>query len=147
MKLISRSIMALALSLVASATFAAKDIGNFSVEDAMKSEKAYNMLGSNIKFYFGDQPHGAITKDFFEYTSYRKTNGSVKSDKAACEQAFLEVLKEFKSQAESAGGNAVVNIRSKYKNDITSSTETFKCVSGLVASDVTLVGEVVKIGE
>lgn len=147
MKFFQHTITAITLSVCATTVFAADDIGNYSIADAMQSENAKNILGTNIKFYFGDQPHGTITKEFVEHTSRKKTNGSNKSDKEACEWALLSNLKEFKEDAEKVGANAVVNIRSKYKNNITSSTETFKCASGMLMSDVSLVGDIVTIKE
>jgi uncharacterized protein YbjQ (UPF0145 family) len=54
-------------------------------------------------------------------------------------------MKELKEKAQNMGGNAVVNIRSNYLNNPSSSTETFKCASGMLMSSVALVGDVVVV--
>lgn len=125
--------------------FARDRVEDFSIQDAMASQDAKNILGEQIKFYFGDQPHPAVKKEITETSYQRKTNGTNKSDQEACNWVFLSVMKELKEKAQSMGGNAVVNIRSNYLNNPTSSQETFKCASGLLMSSVTLVGDVVVI--
>lgn len=145
MKLRSLSISALLIILCAANASARDDIADYSIADALASEQARNILGTEIKFYFGDQSHSAITKNFSEYSTSRKTNGANKSDKEACEWVFLSVMKELRDKAKSVGANAVVNIRSNYRNNTTSSATTFKCGSGMLISGVALKGEVVTI--
>jgi len=62
MKLFTLSISALLISLCAAGASARDDIADYSIADALASEQAKNILGSEITFYFGDQPHGAVTK-------------------------------------------------------------------------------------
>jgi uncharacterized protein YbjQ (UPF0145 family) len=145
MKLLSLSISALLISLCGASASARDDIADYSIADALASEKAKNILGTNIQFYFGDQPHGAIVKRFSESATNHKTNGSNKTDKEACEWAFLSAMKALRDKAQSFGANAVVNIRSNYRNNISSSATTFKCGSGMLISGVALVGDVVEI--
>jgi uncharacterized protein YbjQ (UPF0145 family) len=54
-------------------------------------------------------------------------------------------MKSLREKAQSFGANAVVNIRSNYRNNLTSSTTTFKCGSGMLISGVALVGDVVEL--
>jgi len=145
MKLFTLSISALLISLCAAGASARDDIADYSIADALASEQAKNILGSEITFYFGDQPHGAVTKNFSESSVSRKTNGANKSDKEACEWVFLSVMKELRDKAKSVGANAVVNIRSNYRNNTTSSATTFKCGSGMLMSGVALKGEIVTL--
>ncbi|MBF4217373.1 excinuclease, partial [Vibrio anguillarum] len=51
----------------------------------------------------------------------------------------------LKDRAIKEGGNAVVNIKSNYKNNLTSSNDTFQCGAGAVMAGVALSGEVVKL--
>jgi len=145
MKLLSLSICTLVISLCATSASARDDIADYSIADALASEQAKNILGSEIKFYFGDQPHATVTKNFSEFSTSKKTNGTNKSDKEACEWVFLTVLKDLRDQAKSVGANAVVNIRSNYRNALSSSATTFKCGSGMLMSGVALKGEIVTI--
>lgn len=145
MKLLTLSISALIISLCATSASARDDIADYSVADALASEQAKNILGTDIKFYFGDQPHPAVTRNVSEYSTNKKTNGANKSDKEACEWAFLSAMKSLRERAQSVGANAVVNIRSNYRNNTTSSSTTFKCGSGALMSGVALKGDVVEI--
>jgi uncharacterized protein YbjQ (UPF0145 family) len=147
MKFIYQITIAFTLSILATSALAKDKIGNFSIVDAMASEEAKAILGDKIKFYFGDQPHPTVAKSFVEHSSHRKTNGSNKSNQTACNWVFLSNLKELKESVEQYGGNAVINIRSNYRNNPTTSMETFKCASGFLMSDVALVGEVVLLAE
>ncbi len=54
-------------------------------------------------------------------------------------------ISEALELGEREGGNAVVNIRSKYGKNEFSSTTDFECGAGAVIAGVTLVGDVVKI--
>lgn len=143
MKLFNLTIATLLLGVCAMNASARDDIGEYSVADALASEQAKTILGDDIKFYFGDQAHGAITRTILETRTNKKTNGANKSDKEACEWAFLSAMKALREKAQSVGGNAVVNIRSNYRNNLTSSPTTFKCGSGMLMSGVALVGDVV----
>lgn len=145
MKSAVRLIALIALASSATCTLARDDIKEFSIADALATEQAKNILGDDIKFYFGDQPHGTIVKKFMETRTNKKTNGANKSDKEACEWAFLSTMKALRDKARSVGANAVVNIRSNYRDNLTSSATTFKCGSGMLMSGVALAGDVVEL--
>lgn len=145
MKKIIPTLSALVLSLCALDASARDDVQEYSIADALSSVQAKDILGTDIQFYFGDQPHGEVVKVFSEYGTNRKTNGANKSDKEACEWVFLSTMKALREKAQSVGGNAVINIRSNYKNNMTSSTTTFRCGSGMLMSGVALTGEVVTL--
>jgi uncharacterized protein YbjQ (UPF0145 family) len=51
----------------------------------------------------------------------------------------------LKKRAIKEGGNAVVDIKSNYKNNLTSSSETFQCGAGAVMAGVALTGKVVTL--
>jgi uncharacterized protein YbjQ (UPF0145 family) len=53
-------------------------------------------------------------------------------------------MESLKERAIREGGNAVINIRSNYRNNMTSSNTTFKCGSAAFVAGVALVGTVVK---
>ncbi len=145
MKHLASNLGILTLSLCALNASARDDIQDYFIADALASAQAKEILGTDIKFYFGDQAHGAIVKKFVESRTNKKTNGANKSDKEACEWAFLSTMKALREKAQSLGANAVVNIRSNYRNNLTSSATTFKCGSGMLVSGVALVGDVVEL--
>jgi hypothetical protein len=117
---------------------------DFQIAPVMSSDKAKSSL-SGTKFYFGDQKHGKVSKRFGVFSTNKKTNAFGKSDQEACEHVFLSAMIQLKQRADSLGANAVINIKSNYKNNLTSSTTTFKCGAGAVIAGVALQGEMVTL--
>ena len=122
-------------------------ISDYSIQEALVNPKVYNAVGNEVSFYFGDQKPFKVVKNFGEFRTNKKTNGFNKSDTFACQWAFAGALKSLKARALREGGNAVINIRSNYRDNITSSDSFFKCGSGALISGVALIGDVVKIVE
>lgn len=136
------------LCTINSISVEARDTRNmFSVSEALENEKAKEKLDPDIRLYFGKQRHPPVAKNFGEVMTNKKTNAFNKTDKAACEWAFLSAMLSFQSRAVREGGNAVVNIRSFYKrNEISSETE-YECGAGGIMAGVTFKGEVVKLAK
>ena len=147
MNIFYKFVTALVITVCATTASARNDVDNYPIAEIMASEKAKSILGDDIKFYFGTQPHGEVVTEFSEYGTNRKTNGSNKTDRAACEWVFLSAMKALRDKAKSVGANAVVNIRSNYQHNTTTSNETFQCGSGTFTSGVALLGDVVTIKE
>lgn len=143
MKYIVSIIVVYALCTVA--TFARDTITNYSVREALSLPQARNALGSKIRFYFGGQKHGGIQKNYGIFRTNKKTNAFGKTDKEACQWAFLSAMISLRDRAVREGGNAVVNIKSNYRNHLTSSEKTFKCGAGALIAGVAFVGTVVKL--
>lgn len=72
-------------------------------------------------------------------------NAFNKTDEKACNWAFLSAMIALKDRAVREGGNAVINIKSNYKNNLTSSEKTFQCGAGALMAGVALTGEVVTL--
>jgi len=140
----SRLALAAAMLMVSAVAGARDDVQTFPLADVFgNAEYAQRLEG--VKFFFGDQAHPAIDKSFGEFMSNKKTNAFNKSDKEACEWAFLSALLSFHQRALSEGGNAVVNITGYYKKQPFSSQTEFQCGAGATMAGVTLKGTVVKL--
>ncbi len=135
----------LSLAAFSTQTLARDDIGAYSIEKVMSSEVAKSKLGSGISFYFGEQKHAEVAQAFGEFKTNKKTNALNKSDEEACNWVFLSAMIALKDRAVKEGGNAVVDIKSNYKNNLTTSTETFQCGAGAFVAGVALTGKVVKL--
>lgn len=138
---------ALCLTLGAGPAVARDDVQSYSIAEAMSLEHAKQKLGNDIKFYFGEQSHGKIEKNFGNVATNKKTNAFNKSDKEACQWVFLSAMIQLKDRAKREGGNAVVNIKSNYKNNLSTSDTEFKCGAGTFVAGVALVGDVVQLAE
>jgi len=144
-----RSLIALifsATALMTSYTSTARNTkAMWPIAEAMGTSDARDRLNAGIQFFFGNAAHPAVARSFGVYTSNKKTNGANKTDKEACEWAFLSAMLSFQQRAVELGGNAVINIRSYYdKHEVSSETE-YECGSGALMSGVTFQGDVVKL--
>jgi uncharacterized protein YbjQ (UPF0145 family) len=80
-----------------------------------------------------------------EFATNKKTNAFGKSDLEACQHVFLSAVIELQERARKEGGNAVINIKSNYKNEVRESATEFTCGAGAVIAGVALTGEVVTL--
>ena len=135
-------------SLLGSACAYARDEQNmYPWVDAINTQAAKDKLDPSIKLYFGSQKHPKIASELGEWKTNKKTNAFNKSDKEACEWVFLSAVLELQERAQKEGGNAVVGIKSNYKNIERSSEIEYMCGNGALMSGVALKGTVVKLAK
>ena len=144
MKIIFAAIIIL-LNLITMNASARDTIIEHSIKDALNNEVANEKLGNDIKFYFGEQAYSKPIKSCGEFKTNKKTNAFNKSDQEACKWVFLSAMISLRDRAMKLGANAVVNISSNYKNNLTSSNDTFQCGAGAFVAGVALVGTVVRL--
>ena len=133
-------------ALLAATTTVARDTKvMWPIVDAMATPDAKARLNMGVQFFFGNTAHPPIAQSFGVFMSNKKTNGTNKTDKEACEWAFLSAMLSFQQRAVAVGGNAVINIKSYYRQNEVSSETQYECGSGALMSGVTFQGEVVKL--
>jgi uncharacterized protein YbjQ (UPF0145 family) len=137
--------MTVAVAMLISGVADARDTEHkLPIKDAMAANKAVETLGPDVKFFFGpDAPKSA--KVVGTWVSNKKANFVGKSDKDACEWAFLSAMLSLRDRAVAEGGNAVVNIESYYKKKPFTSATEYECHAGAVTGGVALRGTVVKL--
>ncbi len=136
--------VALAMISLSQQAFARDDRLMFPISDALSAPAAQAKL-SGIDFYFGNQKHPKILKDFGEFSTNKKTNAFNKSDKQACEWVFLSALLKLQERAKRMGANAVINIKSNYRNNVVVSDTEYQCGSGNIFAGAALKGRIVKL--
>lgn len=140
-------IFAIAFLLLPNWTQARDDRNRYSIDEAMNTSSAKSELDRGYSYYFASPSDRKVLENHGEYMSNKKTNAFGKSDKEACQWAFLSAMLSFQDRIANEGGNAVINLRSYYKKgDFRSETE-FECGSGALMAGVTLVGDVVTLAE
>ena len=117
----------------------------FSIAEALRTLAAEQRIDENVRLIFGNQPHPPVAKNLGTFTSNRKTNAFNKSDKEACEWAFLSAVLSLQERARREGGDAVVNIRSYYKKISISHQTKYMCGAGAIVAGVAFRGDVVKL--
>lgn len=119
----------------------------FPLKDALEAPAAQEKLDKSIKLYFFGQPHPKVTKKFGSWPTNKKTNAFGKSDTEACNWVFLSTMLALQERARREGGNAVIDIKSNYRNIETASSTEFMCGVGNVIAGAAFTGTVVKIAE
>ena len=143
--IIRAGVAILALSGV-SVALARDDRLMFPVKDAIaKGQTTKDRLDPSIALYFGKQKTPAVEKKIGEWTSNKKTNAVNKSDQEACEIAFVSAAISLQERAKREGGDAVVNIKSVYKNENVENDTQYLCGAGTFLSGVALRGTVVTL--
>jgi uncharacterized protein YbjQ (UPF0145 family) len=134
------------LTASANAAWARDTQHDFSIADALGHPDAQAKL--KIPMFFGSQSPGrAILNTIGEYRTSQKANAFGKGDEVACKRAMLSALLALQERAQKEGGNAVINIKSNYRNNETSSETTYVCGAGNIMAGVAFKGTVVKLKE
>lgn len=119
-------------------------IHHFSIADVLENAENASRL-EGVSFYFGEQSHPPIKKNHGEDRTNKKTNAFNKSDLRACKIAMMSALLQLQQRAQSLGVNAVINIKSNYKNNVVSSETEYVCGAGALMAGVALIGTFVEI--
>jgi hypothetical protein len=117
----------------------------FEVGPVLDSAAGKDRFDDTIAFYFGEQPYPQAVQAFGIHTSMRRTFAPIYTDDEACARAFIEALASLRDAAKAAGANAVVEIKSIYKNREFRSETQYECRGGYVVTGVSLEGRLVKL--
>lgn len=132
-----------ALSFAATHAIARNSVESYSIDSALSSGEG--KVDADIGLYFAGQKHPAVLKTLSEAATNKKTNAVGRSDEAACQHVFLSAVIALQKRAREMGGNAVVNIKSNYKDQLTESSTQFVCGAGAVIAGVALKGDIVTL--
>lgn len=135
--------LCICFSLISSDAHARDSRLRFPIADALDGNAAIGKINPRIRLYFAGQSIPAVRKTFGGGRTNKKTNALNKTDWRACEWVFLSAVIQMQARAEQLGANAVINIRSNYKNREFSSPTQFECGAGNVIAGVALKGEFV----
>jgi hypothetical protein len=152
MKSFARKMTAVASGAAVSAILLASTVADardtrhkYPLEPALQKAQASGQLAPGVKLFFGTQKHGKPTAQLGPARTNKKTNFFNKSDVEGCEYVFLSAMIALTQYAQRVGGNAIVNIRSNYKDIEFSSDTEYECGAGNVTGGVAFVGDVVKL--
>lgn len=136
-------VLLLSLGTLAIAACAPRDTTHYlSIDEALNSPEAKEVLNPKIKLYFGKPAPGKVLVK--GAVTNPKTNALNKTDEKACQWAFLSAVKKFQERAVKEGGTKVSNLVSYYKKKEYSSTTKYECHAGRSIAGVALKGDVVK---
>jgi hypothetical protein len=143
MKKLHIALTTMLLILTANTADARNTVASYNIQDVLSQAQHEGKL-EGISFYFGDQTHPEVITNHGEFRTNKKTNAFNKSDLVACQWVFMSAMLQLHSRAKSLGANAVVNIKSNYKDNVVSSETQFSCGAGATMAGVALIGTIVK---
>jgi hypothetical protein len=129
------------LGVFSSFSFAANQLMEYSIQDALNTEDARLRLGDSVQFYFGEKPANMTGRAIVVSKVRRKT---MRNKDNACHWAFLSSMLKLKEEAIKRNSRYVVNIASNYQNNLIISKDKYQCALGLVAAEVALKGEIME---
>ena len=144
MKKYSILIVATLFLLVGSNALARNTLHQYSITDVMQKPENIRKL-EGVSFYFGNGGHPSVKKNHGEFRTNKKTNAFNKSDLEACQWVMMSALLQLRTRAQSLGANAVINIKSNYKNNEVSSETEYTCGAGTTVAGVAFIGTVVEL--
>ena len=134
-----------ALLVTAPVADARDTLQKLSLSSALEKAQASGKLAPGIKLFWGSQKYPTPTAKLGETRTNKKTNFFNKTDVEGCEWAFLSAMISLTQDAQRRGGNAIVNIRSNYRNNLFSSETEYECGAGNVTGGTAFVGDIVKL--
>ncbi|RZT38605.1 heavy metal-binding domain-containing protein [Cupriavidus agavae] len=150
---IALAVAATTAILGSGAASAADKLLNMPIEDALKSPVAASRIDPNIRLSWGfNRIDGA--QDPVSFKSIKRVRRPtsqvqgtpVPTEAEQCQAMFVEALQELQQKASATGANAVMEIRSNWKDDETSSDKTYVCARGAAYIGVALKGTLAKVG-
>ncbi|MBM4254646.1 MAG: hypothetical protein FJ147_01980 [Deltaproteobacteria bacterium] len=129
----------------ATPTAARDTLLNLSIQEALQEGEQKSVIQKDVKLFFAGQPHPEVAKSFGEFRTNKKTNAFNKSDKEACHWNFFSAIKSLQERALKEGGDAVIDIKSNYRDKEFVSATEFQCGAGAIMAGVAFKGTVVKL--
>ncbi|MGO4761441.1 heavy metal-binding domain-containing protein [Cupriavidus sp. 2KB_3] len=148
--LVAAALVAAGASGMASA---ADKLLTMPIDKALSSEAAKERIDPNTKLLFGfNKLEGATAPT--AYKTVKRVRRPVSqvpdapkpTDEQLCQTVFVQAVQDLQQRAAEAGSNAVVEIRSNWKDDETASETTYVCAKGAAYIGVALKATLVKTG-
>jgi hypothetical protein len=104
--------------------------------DAIQSDS------SNVKVYFGSQPHPAIKTNFGPRSASSRV-ARESDEQLTCEHALGNALERLRAYAKDHGANALVNVNTRFHEHRSDSQTAYTCGVSPSAGAVVVSGDVV----
>jgi hypothetical protein len=117
----------------------------YDIAAALATPAGRDRFDDTIQFFWAEQDTPETERAFSIHTSERKTFLPTRTEQEACDQSFIEALAALRDAARKTGANAVVGIKSLYKNREFRSATQYECRLSYFSVSVTLEGRLVKL--
>jgi len=117
------------------------------IAGALGSQAGRDRFDDTVQFLWADQAYPPALQSYDIFTVERRTFAPTRTDQEACNAAFIDALADLRDHAKQVGANAVVAIKSIYRNREFRSETEFECRAGYLVDNVSLEGHIVKLPE
>jgi hypothetical protein len=114
---------------------------------ALATPAGHDRFDDTVAFLWADQAYPPPLQTYDIHTTEYRAFAPTRTEDEACIVAFIEALALLRDHAKAVGANAVVDIKSIYRNREFRSDTQFECRAGYVVNTVSLEGRVVKLPE
>jgi hypothetical protein len=137
--------VALLAACCAAPAVARDTITQVSLDSVLEMPEAKGKLDGSVRFFLAGAKTPHVEKKLGEDVTNQKTNGFNKTADEGCKHVALSALIALQAGAKRAGANAVVDIVSYYKKEVSSSPTDIECHDGALISAVALKGTYAKV--
>ncbi|MCO8574898.1 signal peptidase [Burkholderia multivorans] len=100
---------------------------------------------SGVAVYFGAQPHPDVKTSIGPRAESVRVQRGTQAEQLACEQALTEALNRLRTYAKNHGGNAVINVTTRFHSQRSDSTTEYTCGVSGGAGAIAVSGDVVQL--
>ncbi|KAB0643702.1 signal peptidase [Burkholderia latens] len=100
---------------------------------------------SGVAIYFGAQPHPDVKTSIGPRSESVRVQRGTQTEQPTCEQALSEALNRLRTYAKNHGGNAVINVTTRFHDKRSNSTTEFTCGVSGSAGAIAVSGDVVQL--
>ncbi|HDR8857020.1 signal peptidase [Burkholderia territorii] len=100
---------------------------------------------SGVAVYFGAQPHPDIKTTIGPRSESVRVQRGTQAEQQTCDQALAEALNRLRVYAKNHGGNAVINVTTRFHEKRSNSTSEYTCGVSGSAGAIAVSGDVVQL--
>ncbi|QRR06780.1 signal peptidase [Burkholderia sp. MS455] len=98
---------------------------------------------SGVSLYFGTQAHPAVKTNIGPRSESVRVRRATDAEQPTCEQALSTALERLREYAKNHGGNAVINVTTRFHDKRSDSTTEYTCGVSGSAGAIAVSGDVV----
>ncbi|WP_431822002.1 signal peptidase [Burkholderia sp. F1] len=98
---------------------------------------------TGVKLYFGAQAHPAVKTTIGSRSESVRVKRAIEAEQPTCDQALAEALSRLRDYAKRHGGNAVVNVTTRFHEQRSDSAARYTCGVSPSAGALAVSGDVV----
>ncbi|KVG29666.1 hypothetical protein [Burkholderia diffusa] len=100
---------------------------------------------NGVAIYFGAQPHPDIKTSIGPRSESVRVQRGTQAEQQTCDQALAEALNRLRVYAKNHGGNAVINVTTRFHEKRSNSTSEYTCGVSGSAGAIAVSGDVVQL--